>query len=282
MRAQFRPYRLFLCIMIAWMVNVPGLLAAQQTPQKWKNYVRLPGVTYASGNELIAFNIICPTDQTINGTSAVVPITVSYPPSEELTSVTVSCTITDPQKSPPTDVVGSVSNVYTAPPTLPCPIVTNVTITDASLLPLAIKHYNLAITVESNLTEALQYQCTVQLTRSQSSNVVIYDLDITEVQKNLFSADMYQEVFENEAIRMKLDLPDRFIFTIAPTGGYGVPANQTLHWELRDSANTPLNEGFVALPNYHLYITMPENPQACLWDEGHPYRAGVFRGRRAP
>ena len=26
----------------------------------------------------------------------------------------------------------------------------------------------------------------------------------------------------------------------------------------------------------------PETPQACLWDEWHPYRAGVFRGRRVP
>jgi len=28
------------------------------------------------------------------------------------------------------------------------------------------------------------------------------------------------------------------------------------------------------------YKFMPENPQACLWDERHPLRAGVFRGRQ--
>jgi hypothetical protein len=29
-----------------------------------------------------------------------------------------------------------------------------------------------------------------------------------------------------------------------------------------------------------VYKFMPENPQACLWDERHPHRAGVFRGRQ--
>jgi hypothetical protein len=31
-----------------------------------------------------------------------------------------------------------------------------------------------------------------------------------------------------------------------------------------------------------VYQNMPENPQACLGDEWHPIRAGVFRGRRVP
>jgi len=31
-----------------------------------------------------------------------------------------------------------------------------------------------------------------------------------------------------------------------------------------------------------IYKAMPENPQACLWDEWHPFRAGVFRARRVP
>jgi hypothetical protein len=32
----------------------------------------------------------------------------------------------------------------------------------------------------------------------------------------------------------------------------------------------------------YFYQNMPENPQACLGDEWHPIRAGVFRGRRVP
>jgi len=35
-----------------------------------------------------------------------------------------------------------------------------------------------------------------------------------------------------------------------------------------------------ALTTGPIYKFMPENPQACLWDERHPLRAGVFRGRQ--
>ena len=31
-----------------------------------------------------------------------------------------------------------------------------------------------------------------------------------------------------------------------------------------------------------IYKIVPENPQACLWDEWHPLKAGVFRGRQSP
>ena len=45
-----------------------------------------------------------------------------------------------------------------------------------------------------------------------------------------------------------------------------------------------LIEGFTKTYNVNklVYNYVPENPQACLWDEWHPYRAGVFRGRRVP
>ncbi len=42
----------------------------------------------------------------------------------------------------------------------------------------------------------------------------------------------------------------------------------------------PNNVGLSVEGSY--YKTMPENPQACLWDEWHPIRAGVFRGRPVP